>query len=70
MIINVMKQSLTLHSFYPIWSFFFYVLPTLTVLSVHIRSLNPNTIPSGIDRAAFDVFRRNYWINRANDFLP
>jgi hypothetical protein len=30
--------------------------------------INPNTIPSGIDRRAFDVFRRDYWINRANDF--
>ena len=30
--------------------------------------INPSTIPSGIDRPAFDAFRRNYWINRSNDF--
>ena len=30
--------------------------------------INPNTIPSGIDRKAFDSFRRSYWKNRANDF--
>jgi hypothetical protein len=35
--------------------------------TIHI---NPNTIPSGIDRAAFNMWRQNYWINRANDFLP
>jgi RHS repeat-associated protein len=32
--------------------------------------INPNTIPSGINRPAFDAFRRDYWINRANDFSP
>jgi len=32
--------------------------------------INPNTIPSGIDRPAFDAFRRDYWMNRANDFSP
>ena len=30
--------------------------------------INPNTIPSGIDRKGFDIFRNDYWINRANDF--
>jgi len=30
--------------------------------------INPNTIPSGIDRAAFDTWRRDYWKNRAHDF--
>lgn len=30
--------------------------------------INPNTIPSGIDRSAFNTFRSNYWKNRANDF--
>ena len=33
--------------------------------TVHI---NPNTIPSGIDRNAFKTWKRNYWKNRANDF--
>jgi len=32
--------------------------------------INPNTIPSGIERPGFDAFRRDYWINRANDFTP
>jgi hypothetical protein len=32
--------------------------------------INPNTIPSGIDRKAFDSFRRDYWMNRASDFSP
>ena len=32
--------------------------------------INPNTIPSGIDRKAFDAFRRAYWINHANSFSP
>jgi hypothetical protein len=35
--------------------------------TIHI---NPITIPSGIDRPAFDVWRSNYWMNRANRFLP
>ncbi|UZQ51474.1 hypothetical protein [Clostridium kluyveri] len=30
--------------------------------------LNPNTIPSGIDRNAFNSLRKSYWKNRANDF--
>ena len=30
--------------------------------------INPSTIPSGIDRSAFDVWRSNYWIKRAGDF--
>jgi filamentous hemagglutinin len=33
-----------------------------------IIHINPNTIPSGIDRKAFDRFRERYWINRAKDF--
>ena len=32
--------------------------------------INPNTTPSGIDRGAFDAFRRDYWINRAKGFSP
>jgi hypothetical protein len=30
--------------------------------------INPNTIPSGIDRSAFDTWKKTYWKNRANDF--
>lgn len=30
--------------------------------------INPNTIPSGINRAEFNTWKKNYWINRANDF--
>jgi hypothetical protein len=29
---------------------------------------NPNTIPSGIDRNAFNAWKRQYWIDRAGDF--
>jgi RHS repeat-associated protein len=32
--------------------------------------INPNTIPSGIDRDAFEAYRRAYWINRAKGFSP
>jgi len=35
--------------------------------TIHI---NPNTIPSGIDRSAFNAWRRAYWMNRAGDFSP
>ena len=31
--------------------------------------INPNSIPSGIDRAAFNEWRKQYWINRASSFL-
>lgn len=30
--------------------------------------INPNTLPSGIDRRQFDAWRRRYWIHRSNDF--
>ena len=30
--------------------------------------INPNTIPSGIDRNEFNKWRSDYWKNRANDF--
>lgn len=33
--------------------------------TIHI---NPNTIPSGIDRSQFNTWKSNYWKNRANDF--
>ena len=31
--------------------------------------INPNSIPSGTDRAAFNEWRKQYWINRASGFL-
>ncbi|UFJ43393.1 HNH/ENDO VII family nuclease [Brevibacillus humidisoli] len=34
-----------------------------------IIHINPNTIPSGINRAEFDKWRKAYWKNRANDFI-
>jgi len=30
--------------------------------------INPNSIPSGIDRGAFNKWRADYWKSRANDF--
>jgi uncharacterized protein YukE len=30
--------------------------------------INPNTIPSGIDRRAFEGVRERYWMHRADDF--
>ncbi|MDE1473217.1 HNH/ENDO VII family nuclease [Xenorhabdus bovienii] len=33
--------------------------------AIHI---NPNTIPSGINRATFNKWREEYWMNRAGDF--
>lgn len=33
-----------------------------------IIHINPNTIESGIDRAAFDKWRQTYWKERAKDF--
>ena len=30
--------------------------------------INPNTIPSGIDRNAFNAWKSSYWMSRANDF--
>jgi hypothetical protein len=43
---------------------------TATFHQEHSRiiHINPNTTPSGINRADFNAFRRSYWINRANDF--
>lgn len=34
--------------------------------TIHI---NTGELPSGINRGAFDTWRENYWINRANDFI-
>ncbi|MDN8599681.1 RHS repeat-associated core domain-containing protein, partial [Citrobacter sp. S2-9] len=33
-----------------------------------IIHINPNTIPSGIDRATFDSWRKEYWTMRSRDF--
>ena len=43
---------------------------TQTMHSINTRTIhiNPGTTPSGIDRNAFDTYRRNYWKNRAKDF--
>jgi RHS repeat-associated protein len=30
--------------------------------------INPNTVPSGIDRNAFGTWKKQYWKNRVNDF--
>lgn len=30
--------------------------------------INPNTIPSGIDRSAFDSWKKEYWINRSKTY--
>ncbi|KYC91622.1 hypothetical protein B4102_3793 [Heyndrickxia sporothermodurans] len=30
--------------------------------------INPNTVPSGINRSEFNKWRTDYWKNRANDF--
>lgn len=32
--------------------------------------INPNSVPSGIDRAEFERWKRAYWRSRANDFDP
>jgi hypothetical protein len=32
--------------------------------------INPNSIPSGIDRRAFNAYKRQYWRARAADFAP
>ncbi|WP_418219650.1 HNH/ENDO VII family nuclease [Candidatus Formimonas warabiya] len=33
-----------------------------------VININPNTVPSGIDRGQFNIWKSNYWKNRANDF--
>ena len=30
--------------------------------------INPNTVPSGIDRNTFGTWKKQYWKNRADDF--
>ncbi|MCI4030699.1 HNH/ENDO VII family nuclease, partial [Dickeya dianthicola] len=34
-----------------------------------IIHINPNTIPSGIDRVEFNAWREEYWMNRASGYL-
>ena len=34
-----------------------------------IIHINPNTIPSGINRNVFNQWKEGYWINRSNDFI-
>lgn len=45
------------------------VIQTFHKDSHSIIHINPNTIPSGINRAEFDKWRKAYWKNRANDFI-
>ncbi|APW47588.1 hypothetical protein RA876_15905 [Rhodoferax antarcticus] len=35
-----------------------------------VMHINPNTIPSGIDRSAFDAWKARYWTNRSTNFGP
>jgi hypothetical protein len=44
------------------------VTQTLHQQSSKALHINLNTIPSGINRSAFDAWRAKYWINRAGDF--
>jgi hypothetical protein len=32
--------------------------------------INPNTMPSGIDRTAFNAWKKRYWVDRAANFKP
>jgi len=38
--------------------------------SSKVIHINPSSIPSGIDRKAFNRYRRRYWQQRSNDFVP
>lgn len=33
-----------------------------------VMHINPNTVPSGIERSQFNTWKGNYWMNRAKDF--
>ncbi|GGK06273.1 hypothetical protein GCM10007063_30960 [Lentibacillus kapialis] len=33
-----------------------------------IIHINPNTMPSGVNRAKFNKWQTNYWKSRANDY--
>lgn len=44
------------------------VTATMHQTNSRVLHINPNTIPSGIDRGAFDAWRRSYWMSRAGDF--
>lgn len=43
---------------------------TFHQVNSRIIHINPSSIPSGIDRAAFGTWRSEYWIQRAADFAP
>jgi RHS repeat-associated protein len=45
------------------------VTQTFHQVNSSIIHINPNTVPSGINRAAFNVWRAAYWVNRAKDFV-
>ena len=44
------------------------VTQTFHQANKRIIHINPNTIPSGIDRGSFNIWRKSYWKNRANNF--
>lgn len=45
------------------------ITETLHKQNSRIIHINPSTMPSGIDRGAFNAWRVQYWINRAKDFM-
>jgi len=45
------------------------VTQTFHTTNKKVIHINPNTIPSGINRSQFDTWRGKYWENRANDFI-
>ena len=46
------------------------VTSTFHYENYRVIHINPNTIPSGIDRDAFNAWKRDYWKARATDFKP
>ena len=44
------------------------ITATMHQTNSRVLHINPNTVPSGIDRGAFDAWRRSYWKTRAGDF--
>jgi hypothetical protein len=44
------------------------VTQTFHQTNSRVIHINPSTIPSGIDRSAFDAWRSSYWMWRAQGF--
>lgn len=44
------------------------VTQTFHIDNSSVIHINPNTIPSGINRSEFNKWRTDYWKNRVNDF--